>query len=289
MKIGLQLNHYNVPGGPKEMRRALARVASEADDCGIDSLWVLDHFFQMEGAGPIEEPMLEAYTVLAYLAALTERITLGVTVTGVIYRPPGLLIKMISTLDVLSGGRAWLGIGAGWYEREARALGFPFPSMAERFEWLEETLQIAHRMWSESREPFEGKHFTLDDPLDSPAPIQQPHPPILVGGMGEKKTLRLVAQYADACNFDFPIGVKALKHKLDVLRKHCEAVGRDYDSIEKTTHGSMEGMTGQEIVKLCRKLRKLGFDHVIFNSPHIYDLTPIEMLEREVIAAVREL
>lgn len=286
MKIGLQINHYNNAEGPTQLGYKLGVVAKAAEDHGFSSLWVLDHFFQMEGAGAIEEPMLEAYTTLGYLAGITQKINLGVTVTGVIYRYPAVLIKTISTLDVLSGGRAWLGIGAAWYEREARALGIPFPATSTRFEMLEETLQIAHQMWKMDRTPFQGKHFQLEDPLDSPQPIRRPHPPILVGGMGEKKTLRLVAQYADASNFDFPIGLDQLKHKLDVLRQHCEEVGRDYDSIEKTTHGSMAGMSSEEIINLCGRLHELGFTHVIFNAPDLYTIDPIERIGREVMPAV---
>jgi F420-dependent oxidoreductase-like protein len=289
MKIGLQLNHYNSPGGPAGLRKALALAACEAEDVGFDSLWVLDHFFQMEGAGPVDEPMLEAYTVLGYLAALTERIKLGVTVTGVVYRHPAVLVKTVSTLDVLSGGRAWLGIGAAWYEREARGLGIPFPATGIRFEWLEETLQIAHRMWSVDPAPFKGEHFELAEPLNRPQPLAHPHPPIMVGGMGEKKTLRLVAQYADACNFDFPIGVEALQHKLDVLRAHCADVGRDFDSIVKTAVGGIEGKSTDSIVMTCRVLAEMGFSHVILNMPDVYDITPIARLGRDVIPAVREL
>jgi F420-dependent oxidoreductase-like protein len=289
MKIGLQLTHYNTPDGPTGLRRALAMAAIEAEDCGFDSLWVLDHFFQMESAGAVDEPMLEAYTVLGYLAALTERISLGVTVTGVVYRHPAVLVKSVSTLDVLSGGRAWLGIGAAWYEREARGLGIPFPSTALRFEWLEETLQIAQRMWSDDPAPYKGEHFQLEEPINRPQPIQHPRLPIMVGGMGEKKTLRLVARYADACNFDFPIGVEALRHKLDVLRQHCADVGRDYDSIIKTAVGGIVDTSTDAILMTCRDLAELGFSHVIFNTPDIYDITAIARLGREVLPIVREL
>jgi F420-dependent oxidoreductase-like protein len=184
--------------------------------------------------GPADDPMLEAYSTLSYLAGVTKRARLGTLVTGVVYRHPGFLVKAATNLDVLSGGRAYLGIGAAWYEREAVGLGMPFPPVSERFERLEETLQIAKRMWSGDRTPYEGKHYRLAEPISSPQPLSKPHPPILVGGMGEKKTLRLVAQYADACNLFTAIGVDEVARKLDVLKRHCEDVGRPYDEIERT-------------------------------------------------------
>src|SRR5689334_4500208 len=225
MRIGLQIPDFTWPGGPAELGGELATVARTADEAGFEFLAVMDHFFQIPVIGPPEQDMLEAYTTLGFLAAHTSRTKLITVVTGVAYRHPGVLAKMISTLDVLSGGRAWLGIGAAWNEQEARGLGVPFPGLAERFERLEETLRICLHMWAGDESPFEGKHFRLEHPLNVPAPLTKPHPPIMIGGGGERKTLRLVARYADACNlFDTP----QLEHKLQVLREHCERVGRDY-------------------------------------------------------------
>ncbi|MBX6767302.1 MAG: LLM class F420-dependent oxidoreductase, partial [Actinomadura rubrobrunea] len=238
MRIGLQVPSFTFPGGPERIAAEYGRMAREADQAGVHSFWVMDHFFQIPVVGPAEEPMLEGYTALAYAAALTEKITLGTLVTGVVYRHPGILVKTVTTLDVLSGGRAWLGIGAAWNEEESRGLGVPFPPTAERFERLEETLRIAHQMWRGDESPFEGGHYRLERPLNSPRPVRRPRPPILVGGTGEKKTLRFVAKYADACNiFDSD----ELPRKLEVLREHCEREGRDYAEIEKTSLTFMRG------------------------------------------------
>jgi F420-dependent oxidoreductase-like protein len=232
MRIALQVPSFSWPGGPGQIGPTFRRIAVEAEQAGLAGLWVMDHFFQIRGVGPAEDPMLEGYTALAYAAAVTERIELGTLVTGVTYRHPGVLIKTVTTLDVLSGGRAWLGIGAAWNEQEHLGLGVPYPAVSERFERLEETLQIAGKMWAGDESPFEGKHYRLERPLNSPPALSRPHPKIMVGGGGEKKTLRLVAQYADACNlFGDPA---AVTHKLSVLRQHCEALGRNYDDIEKT-------------------------------------------------------
>src|SRR5439155_17212196 len=218
MRLGLQIPDFTMPGGPPELGSALARIGRDADQAGYDSLWVMDHFFQIGVIGPPEREMLEGYTTLAYLAAGTSRVRLGTLVTGVQYRYPGILVKEVTTLDVLSGGRAVLGIGAGWNEQESRGLGTPFPSVAERFERLEETLRIALQMWAGDETPFRGTHYTLERPLNSPQALTKPHPPILIGGGGERKTLRLAARYADACNFFGDTG--AAKHKLEVLREH---------------------------------------------------------------------
>src|SRR5919198_3691966 len=222
MRIGLAVSNFTWPGGPERIGPTFGRIARDAEQAGPSSLWVMDHFFQIPVFGPPEHEMLEAYTTLAFAAGRTERIELGALVTGVTPRHPGVLLKTVTTLDVLSGGRAWLGIGAAWNEAESRGLGIPFPPIAERFERLEETLQICLQMWEGKRGsemPFNGKHFQLERPLNSPQSLSRPHPPILIGGMGEKKTLRLVAQYADACNF-FP--TPELPRKLDVLREHCK-------------------------------------------------------------------
>ncbi|TYC02414.1 LLM class F420-dependent oxidoreductase [Micromonospora sp. WP24] len=233
MKLGLHYWTYTTPPEPELIAPTLARTAQVAEAGGFASFTVMDHFFQMEAVAGADEPMLEAYTTLGYVAGKTERMTLGVLVTGVMYRYPGLLAKTVTTLDVLSGGRARLGIGASWYEREQRGLGVPVVPMGERFERLEETVQICLQMWSEDNGPYQGRHYQLTETLCSPAPLRRPRPPIMIGGNGEKKTLLLVARYADSCNF-FGTSVDEARHKLDVLRSHCEAEGRDYDSIEKT-------------------------------------------------------
>lgn len=273
MRIGLQIPSFTFSGGPERIGPAFGRMAREADQAGLHSLWVMDHFFQIGMVGPPEEPMLEGYSALAYAAALTERITLGTMVTGVVYRHPGILVKTVTTLDVLSGGRAWLGIGAAWNEQESRGLGVPFPPTAERFERLEETLQIAHRMWKGDESAFEGGHFTLERPLNSPPALRAPHPPILVGGGGEKKTLRLVARYADACNlFDGD----DLPRKLDVLREHCEREGRDYAEIEKTSLGHLTGDPSvDQVVDVVGRLAAHGIDHVIFSQGTGQDLAGV--------------
>jgi F420-dependent oxidoreductase-like protein len=233
MKLGLHYWNYSTPSDPARIAGTLAETAQVAEEAGFSTFTVMDHYFQMEYAGSASEPMLEAYTTLGYVAAMTERMTLGVLVTGVMYRHPGLLAKIVTTLDVLSEGRARLGIGASWYEREQLGLGVPVVPVAERFERLEETLQICLQMWSDDNGPFDGRHYQLAETLCVPAPISRPHPPILVGGGGEKKTLLLVARYADACNV-FGSSPQDVGHKLDVLRAHCADEGRDYDRIDKT-------------------------------------------------------
>ncbi|TNH24464.1 LLM class F420-dependent oxidoreductase [Micromonospora orduensis] len=237
MKLGLHYWNYSIPADPAAIAPTLAEAATIAEQAGVASFTVMDHFFQMEAMAPAEEPMLEAYTTLGFVAARTQRMTLGVLVTGVMYRYPGLLAKTATTLDVLSGGRARLGIGASWYEREQRGLGVPVVPVAERFERLEETLRICRQMWSDDNGPFEGRHYQLTETINSPQPLSRPHPPIMIGGSGEKKTLLLVARYADACNL-FGTGAQGVAHKLEVLRGHCAAEGRDYDRIEKTVLAS---------------------------------------------------
>jgi len=233
MKLGLHYWNYSTPSDPARIAGTLADTARVAEEAGISSFTVMDHYFQMEHAGSAGEPMLEAYTTLGYVAAKTERMALGVLVSGVMYRHPGLLAKIVTTLDVLSEGRARLGIGASWYEREQLGLGVPVVPVAERFERLEETIQICLQMWSDDDGPFDGRHYQLAETLCVPAPISRPHPPIMVGGGGEKKTLLLVARYADACNV-FGSSPQDVGHKLDVLRSHCADEGRDYDRIDKT-------------------------------------------------------
>jgi F420-dependent oxidoreductase-like protein len=231
--LGLHYWNYSTPADPARIAGTLAETARVAEQAGMSSFTVMDHFFQMEHAGSAAEPMLESYTTLGYVAAVTERMTLGVLVTGVMYRHPGLLAKIVTTLDVLSGGRARLGIGASWYEREQRGLGVPVVPVAERFERLEETLQICLQMWSDDNGPFNGRHYQLAETLCEPRPLSRPRPPILIGGGGERRTLRLVARYADAGNV-FGSSPEDVGHKLEVLRSHCQAEGRDYDAIAKT-------------------------------------------------------
>ncbi len=233
MRLGLHYWNFSTPADPAELAPTLAETARICEQAGVSAFSVMDHYFQMEFSTSAEEPMLEAYTTLGYLAAVTERMTLGVLVTGVMYRYPGLLAKIVTTLDVLSGGRARLGIGASWYEREQHALGVPVVPVKERFERLEETLRICRQMWSDDNGRFDGRHYQLAETLNVPAPLSRPHPPIMIGGGGEKRTLRLVARYADSCNL-FGNSAAEVAHKLDVLREHCAAEGRDYRTIEKT-------------------------------------------------------
>lgn len=243
--------------------------------------------------GKAEEPMLEGYSVLSFLASATRRPRLGTLVTGVIYRHPGILLKTVTTLDVLSGGRAWLGIGAAWYEREAKGLGVAYPSTKERFERLEETLQIAHQMWRDDTSPYNGAHYQLAEPMNHPQPLSKPHPPIMIGGMGEQKTLRLVARYADACNLFAQAGNDVIRAKLDVLKRHCEEIGRNYDEIERTAlatvHIAPGAMTVQDVISQCKSLADLGIQHVIFNMPNVHEITPLGLFGRDIIPEVAAL
>ena len=290
MKIGLQVPNFTWPGGAQKIAGTLAEIARAADDAGFYSLWLMDHFFQITGVGPAENDMLEGYSGLSFCAALTSRVKLGTMATGVVYRHPGVLVKTATTLDVLSGGRAYLGIGAAWFEREALGLGVPFPPRAERFERLEEALQIALQMWSGETGPYRGKHFQLEETLCRPLPLTRPHPPILVAGSGEKKTLRLVAQYGDACNLFGDAGV--VGPKLEVLKRHCDTLGRDYGTIEKTTLGTAHlapgRMTSADMIAHCKALAAIGVDQAIFNMPNVEEIAPLETFGREIIPAVAE-
>jgi F420-dependent oxidoreductase-like protein len=290
MKIGLQIPSFTWPGGAERTAPTLARIGQAAEEAGFSSLWVMDHFFQIEMVGKPEEPMMEAYSTLSFLAGVTQRVHLGALVTGVIYRYPAILVKTVTTLDVLSGGRAYFGVGAAWYEREALGLGVPFPALKERFERLEETVQIALQMWSANVAAYSGKHYRLAETLSSPQPISKPHPPIMIGGAGEKRTLRLVAQYADACNlyaFDNP---DDMRPKLEVLRRHCDAVGRTYEEIERTAIGVLKlgdgGMSAREAIEYCRRVGAAGIQHLIISMPGDHEITPIELMGKEVIPAV---
>jgi F420-dependent oxidoreductase-like protein len=237
MQLGIHYMNFTQPGvGPEKMGPLLRETAIAAEEIGATWFTMMDHYFQMEHFATAHDPMLEGYTSLGFVAALTKRMQLGLMVTGVTYRHPGLLAQIVTTLDVLSEGRAILGIGAAWYEREHRALGVPYPELKERFERLEEALQIAKQMWSEDEGPYDGKHYQLAETINVPATVRRPHPPILIGGCGEKKTLRLVAQYADACNL-FASDVETVAHKIDVLKRHCDDVGRDFSEITLTMMG----------------------------------------------------
>jgi F420-dependent oxidoreductase-like protein len=287
MNIGLHVSDFTWPGGPRAIASDLARIATAAEEQGFAKLSVMDHVWQIGQIGPPEHEMLEPYTTLGFLAARTERIQLLVWVTAVVYREPGLLAKAVTTLDVLSGGRAWLGIGAAWNEPEARGLGLPFPPTAERFERLEEALQICLQMWSDDDNPYTGKHYRLERTLNSPQSLTRPHPPILIGGSGERKTLRLVAQYAQACNL---VAGPELEHKLDVLRQHCEAVGRSYDEIDKTVIGPLDPGPGGEnvgdLIDSMRRLAALGVTHYHGSVPDAASVKRIELLGQQVIPVV---
>ena len=290
MKIGLQIPDFTWPGGPPRLGADLAAVARTADDAGFEFLAVMDHFFQIGVIGPPEREMLEAYTTLGYFAGCTSRIKLLTLVTGGVYRHPGILAKIVTTLDVLSAGRAWLGIGAAWNEEESRGLGIPFPPVVERFERLEETLQICLQMWRGDQSPYHGRHYQLERPINSPQALSRPHPPILIGGSGERKTLRFVARYAQACNL-FPS--PELPRKLDVLRAHCEAEGRDYDDILKTCYFIFDvgekGEKAGEIVDQLGGLAEMGFQAAIGAVANVWDVTPLEIIGSEVIPAVASL
>jgi F420-dependent oxidoreductase-like protein len=298
VKIGLQIDSFKWPGGPAEIGPTLGRIARTAEDAGFDSIWVMDHFFQIRGVGPATDPMLEGWTTLGFLAGLTRRARLGLMVGGIHYRTAGLWAKTATTLDVLSGGRAWLGIGAAWNEDESRGLGFPMPPLGVRFEMLEEMLQITHALWTGERGTegaFAGRHYQANRLLNSPQALSRPHPPIMIGGGGEQKTLRLVAQYADATNV-FGDGPR-VAHKYAVLREHCERIGRNYEEIERSnlvdinvrTPGSTGATAPARIVDQFGELADAGVQHVIMSLAKVEDLTPLELIGRDVISQVRDL
>jgi F420-dependent oxidoreductase-like protein len=287
MKIGLQIPDFTWPGGPGELGPTLARIVSTADQTGFEYIAVMDHFFQIRGVGPAEHEMLEAYTTLGFLAAHTQRAKLLTLVTGAIYRYPGVLAKIITTLDVLSKGRAILGIGAGWNEEESRGLGIPFPPVKERFEHLEDALEVCLRMWSDDDGPYTGHHVKLERALNSPQALTKPHPPIMIGGGGERKTLRYVAKYAQMCNL---FATPDLAHKLDVLREHCANEGRNYDEIEKTAYYRFDtGTDGDRVDEMIGELKglaDLGIDTAIGVVRDVHAITPLEIIGRDVIPAV---
>jgi F420-dependent oxidoreductase-like protein len=288
MKIGLHLSDFTFSNGPGRLADDLTRIVVAAEDAGFARVSVMDHVWQISVHGPPEHEMLEAYTTLGYIAARTSRVDLLAWVTAVTYREPGLLAKIVSTLDVLSGGRAWLGIGAGWNEDEANGLGLSFPPLAERFTRLEEALQICGQMWGPDDGPYRGQHYRLGRTLNVPQPLHRPR--ILIGGGGERKTLRLVAQYADACNLF--VGPE-LPRKLDVLRGHCEAVGRPYDEIEKTGQMVLDvGERGEKIddfLATLAEISKLGVQAVQGKVPRVWEPERIALFKREVIPAAADL
>ncbi len=290
MELGVHVSDFTYPGGAPNLAEDLSRIAAAAEDAGFTKLSVMDHVWQIRVVGPPEHDMLEAYTTLGYLAARTQRIELLAWVTAVVYREPGLLAKIVSTLDVLSGGRAWLGIGAAWNDEECAGLGLPFPPTAERFERLEEALQIYLQMCSDDNGAYEGKHYQLGSTLNVPQTLRRPHPPILIGGGGEKKTLRMVAQYAQACNL-FPS--PELPHKLDVLREHCASLGTDYDAILKTVMMPIDpGENGEKVGPLLEQLHglaELGVQHVHGSIANVSAIRPLEILGEQVIPQITAL
>jgi F420-dependent oxidoreductase-like protein len=298
MKVGLQINSFTWPGGPEAIGPTLARIVRQADDLGFDSIWVMDHFFQIRGVGRPEEPMLEGMTTLGFMAAHSQRARLGLMVGGVHYRYPGLWVKATTTLDVLSGGRAWLGIGAAWNAEESRALAFPFPPLGIRFELLEETLQIAHAMFEGERGTegtFRGRHYEAERLLNAPQSLSRPRVPIMVGGGGERKTLRLVAQYADACNvFGSP---EAIARKYAILDSHCAAIGRDPDAIERSTlqnvrlslGGTGGGESPAQVVARFGELSDAGAQHVIVELQNVHEPGRLDRFGADVLPGLQAL
>ncbi|HEY8801032.1 MAG TPA: LLM class F420-dependent oxidoreductase [Candidatus Limnocylindrales bacterium] len=290
--MGLQIPSFTWPGGTEAIGPTVGRIAHQADEIGFDSIWVMDHFFQIRGVGKPEEPMLEGWTTLGFLAANTKRARLGLMVGGVHYRLPGLWVKAATTLDVLSGGRAWLGIGAAWNEDESRSLGFPFPPLGQRFEMLEETLQIAHQMWQGERgseAEFHGRHYDATRLMNSPQSISRPRVPIMIGGGGERKTLRLVAKYADASNVFG--GPEMIAHKYAVIREHCADIGRNPDEIERTNLQTID--LGRDsparIVDRFGELADAGAQHVIVSVADVHDPRQLETIGRDIVPQLRDL
>jgi F420-dependent oxidoreductase-like protein len=289
MRLGLQLPSFSFPGGTPALRGHLVEIAQAAEAAGFESLWVMDHLFQLPadtGWGGPEEPMLESYSTLGYLAGVTSRIRLGALVGCAVFRSPGLLVKTATTVDVLSGGRLTFGIGAGWYQREAIGLGMEWPDRRERFERLEETLRIAHQLWADDRSSFSGRFTTLAEPIIRPQPLARPHPPIMIGGNGERRTLRLVSRYADACNF-LVLEPAQIRAKLEVLRAHCAELGRDFGEIEITALDEIDlrdgRMSTSDVVARAHAHAEAGVQHLIVNMPEAWDTRHLERIGREVI------
>jgi F420-dependent oxidoreductase-like protein len=291
MKLGLHISDFTWEGGAPELRFKLGEIAQRAEEAGVDRISVMDHVWQIGPLGPPEHEMLEAYTALGWLAAKTERVKLLAMVTAVVYREPGLLAKAVTTLDVLSGGRAILGIGAAWNEDESKGLGLLFPPVSERFERLEEAILIMKQMWSGDQGPFDGKHYHLARTLNSPQVLSRPHPPILIGGAGEKKTLKLVARYADACNIA-AYSLDETARKLDVLRQHCVNEGRDYDEIEKTAQTRYDlGESGEnvnQVIEHLHRVAELGFSQVHGSLLRVSKPGQLDLLAERVIPAVEK-
>jgi len=292
VELGLQISNFTWKGRGPKLGETLADIARTAEDVGFSSLWVMDHLFQIPPIGSARMEMLEPYTALAFIAAQTKSATVGTMVTGVTYRNPGYLCKQLSTLDVLSGGRAVLGVGAAWFDREHRAYGIPFPPLKERFERLEETILVLKQLWSREDGRFEGKHYTFKETLNSPQPLQKPHPPLLIGGRGEKKTIKLAAKYANAYNIhtDDP---EVASHKFAVLRAHCEAAGRDYNEIKRTVLMAMDpGEAGErsgELVEQLGRMAEAGAQAAYGYLPHVDRLEPLEVAGRDVLPRARAL
>jgi F420-dependent oxidoreductase-like protein len=289
MQLGLHVPIFAWEGGSDAMGQHLANVARAADEAGFAQITVMDHFFALGPDDAYRNPMLEAYTALGFIAACTSRIRVGSQVTGVTYRHPGVLIKQATTLNVLSKGRGFLGIGAAWFEKEHHAFGVAFPPLKERFERLEETLQIAHQAWSGDARPFRGKYYQLEEPLLSPTAVSKPRPRILIGGSGERKTLRLVAQYGDACHINAP-SLDGYRHKLEVLSDHCSKLGRDPNEIERTAGLRMnveqDGSNVDDVVQAVSEIGNVGFDMVTMALPDVYNLRAIELFRTRVIPQV---
>ena len=292
MRLGLQLPSFSYPGGAPELRPRLTEIAQAAESAGLESLWVMDHLFQLPeetGWGGPEEPMLEAYSTLGFLAGVTSRLRLGALVGCAMFRSPGLLVKTATTVDVLSGGRLTFGIGAGWYQREAIGLGIPFPDRRERFARLEETVRVARQLWADDRSAIDGRFGSMAEPIIRPQPLSRPHPPIMIGGNGERRTLRLVARYADACNF-LVLEPDEVRAKLAVLRAHCEEIGRDIGEIEITALDEVDlragRMTTADVVARARAQADAGVQHLIVNMPDAWDVRHLELIGREVVPEI---
>lgn len=294
MYIGLQIPSFKYPGGTAAIGPKLKEIVTTAEAGGFYSLWVMDHYYQIKGlfGEAYTDPMLESYSTLGYIAGLTEKAYLGVLVTGVIYRHPAVLMKMVNTIDILAGGRTYFGIGAAWYEDEATGNGIPYPSTSERFEQLEDSLQLAKALWASDEIAFEGKHFSAPAITNNPRPLSAPHPRIMIGGTGPKKTLRMVAQYADACNIGDWVGDENMQKALDTLKAHCDNLGRDYDTVEKTSLCTVNlsgDDTAASIINRIMELSQMGFTHAIFNMPDVYKITPLETFAKEVIPVAADL
>jgi F420-dependent oxidoreductase-like protein len=298
MKLGLQIDSFTYPGGTPAIAPTLERIVRTADEIGFDSIWVMDHLFQIRGVGAAEEPMLEGWTALGWMAAITKRARLGLMVGGIHYRYPGIWIKAATALDVLSGGRAWLGLGAAWNRYESEGLGFPFPPLGERFEMLEETLSMAHEMFQGdlcSEAAFEGRHYRARRLMNSPQSISRPRVPIMIGGGGEQKTLRLVAQYGDASNVFG--GPEQIHHKWEVLRGHCEALGRPFDDIERSTlqsvrisaDGRDRSSTPDQVVDWFGELGDAGAQHVLFSVRDLHEPEKLELIGSRVLPQLQAL